>query len=817
MSAAPILTILKDGETVRSVPIEGEALLGRDEACVIRLEDRMISRQHALFKRKGNEIQVEKKSEFAPLLVNGSDCTQAVLKDGDVIAIGPYLVKLSLEKQQSAPQSGPAPTSAAPAFSADAHNNEMNAALNQEPALEAAAPVASLVEPDAGLAQPLTLEVPGEAPGLDAPSDQAVLPDLQPMSDVSLDPPLGDASAEGAISLEPLTDSPEGAAPESSQVDSPDNKGFSLDAPASSAGLEDPTRVVATNGPKFKLIFKAGDANVLEHELQKDEIFIGRGKDCDVVLTDKKVSRKNTQLFRSGNVISLKDLGSVNGTYVNGKKVTEAVLAGGDRIKIGEAEFEFRADQPGYSEQEKDFLAVPPMPESSGPAELPPFQMEGGGMPMLGVAADGVAAAAPLMIPDEALALPQQDAAADQSAGIAGIAGIAGDSAGKKKSLMEKFRALPKQRQWIIIGLVIAFGYFFFLEDDDQVQAPGQKQGQVKKGAKGKKKGANGDTAEKEERMARPFSALSKEKQQFVRTQHKLAFEYFQHQDFANALAAIKPIFEYVDDFEDSREIMRYAEDGIRQMKIIAEEKAKKEAEEAKARKITELLNKARELMDKKKYTEASSVFNDIIVIDPENAQVAQWQAKIRQYEEDQKIEAQKKQVQAEINGQAWAVYKEGVALHRSGQLRKALAVFAKVKDIGAVDARPARLASEQIKSIHDEIQTQLEPILKDGKEKEDAQDFVNAMASYNKALSIEPASGEATQGFNRVKSILHERAKALYTEAVLAESYSDFATAKKKFQQCSETAPKDSVYRERAIRKLARYFKAEDMAPTGP
>jgi tetratricopeptide (TPR) repeat protein len=261
---------------------------------------------------------------------------------------------------------------------------------------------------------------------------------------------------------------------------------------------------------------------------------------------------------------------------------------------------------------------------------------------------------------------------------------------------------------------------------------------------------------------------------------------------------------------------MRYAEDGIRQMKIIAEEKAKKEAEEVKIRKIADLLNKARELMSKKKYAEASSIFNDIIVIDPENTQVAQWQAKIREYEEDQRIEAQKKQVQAEINGQAWAVYKEGVALHRDGKLRKALAVFAKVKEIGAVDARPARLANQQIKSIHAKIETQLEPILREGKEKEDAQDFVNAMASYNKALSIEPDSGDANRGFNRVKSILNDRAKALYTEAVLAESYSDFATAKKRFQQCSEMAPKDSVYRERAIRKLARYFKSDDILPPG-
>lgn len=799
MSAAPILTILKDGETVRSVPIEDEALLGRDEGCVIRLEDRMISRQHALFRRRGDQIQVEKKSEFAPLLVNGSDCTTAVLKDGDVISIGPYLVKLSLERQQAAASNAlPAAPAMTPASAAAAAPSEMPA-LTLEAVGDAHPAEAAAAEVPA-----LTLEAPAE---LEAP-----LPDLgAALEEVTSDNAVGlqpeePVASPGGVTLEPLEDAPNLSLQSAEAAEAPQPI---LSAQGGFA-LEDPTRVVATSGPQFQLIFKPGDANVLDYNLDKDEIFIGRGKDCDVVLTDKKVSRKNAHVFRSGNVISIKDLESANGTYVNGKKITETVLSGGDKIKIGEAEFEFRADQPGYSEQEKDFLAVPPVVEASGPVELPPFQMEGGGMPMLSSGAEAVAIPSPMGIPG--VGDPAGDLAADPNAGIAGIAGVSG---GKKKSLIEKFRTLPKTRQWIVIGLVVAFGYFFFLDDEDDTQQPNQKQVQMNKGSKSKKKGQ--DSADQGSKMARPFSALNKDKQDFVRTQHKLAFEYFQHQDYANALAAIKPIFEYVDDYEDSRLIQQYAEDGLRQMKVIAEEKAKKEAEEAKVRKITDLINKGRDLMSKKKYADATSVFNDILVIDPENAQVAQWQTKIREYEEDLRIEAQKKQVQAEVSNQAWAVYKEGVAIRRRGELRKALSVLDKVKEIGAVDARPARLAAEEMKKIRDEIRTQLEPVLKEGKEKEDAQDYPGAMVAYTKALSIEPSSAEADGGITRVKAILNDRAKLLYTEAVLAESYSDFSTAKKKFQQCSETAPKDSLYHDRAIRKLARYFKAADeLMPAG-
>ena len=58
---------------------------------------------------------------------------------------------------------------------------------------------------------------------------------------------------------------------------------------------------------------------------------------------------------------------------------------------------------------------------------------------------------------------------------------------------------------------------------------------------------------------------------------------------------------------------------------------------------------------------------------------------------------------------------------------------------------------------------------------------------------------------------MLHERAKAIYTEAVLAESYSDFATAKAKFQECLKAAPPGDSYHDRAERKLSYYFKDTD------
>jgi hypothetical protein len=71
--------------------------------------------------------------------------------------------------------------------------------------------------------------------------------------------------------------------------------------------------------------------------VEGDSLLIGRGRDCDVVLSERQVSRHHARLERSTDgVYILHDLGSKNGTYVNGEEVREhsRVLKDGDEIQI---------------------------------------------------------------------------------------------------------------------------------------------------------------------------------------------------------------------------------------------------------------------------------------------------------------------------------------------------------------------------------------------------------------------------------------------------------------------------------------------------
>jgi len=70
------------------------------------------------------------------------------------------------------------------------------------------------------------------------------------------------------------------------------------------------------------------------------EFLIGRGNDCDLRLRDPNISRHHCMIRVRPDEVTLFDLGSINGSYVNGARViTQIVLHSGDEIRLGEHHF----------------------------------------------------------------------------------------------------------------------------------------------------------------------------------------------------------------------------------------------------------------------------------------------------------------------------------------------------------------------------------------------------------------------------------------------------------------------------------------------
>ncbi|BBM82896.1 serine/threonine-protein kinase [Candidatus Uabimicrobium amorphum] len=96
-----------------------------------------------------------------------------------------------------------------------------------------------------------------------------------------------------------------------------------------------------------KLILKNSDQEVVLTFKENDKIIIGRNKRCNLIVNDTKISSMHCQIDVSGEGCRFVDLGSTNGSYVNGNKTSSATLYNNDVIRLGNAEIaiEFTVDK----------------------------------------------------------------------------------------------------------------------------------------------------------------------------------------------------------------------------------------------------------------------------------------------------------------------------------------------------------------------------------------------------------------------------------------------------------------------------------------
>lgn len=99
---------------------------------------------------------------------------------------------------------------------------------------------------------------------------------------------------------------------------------------------------VVEQGGGAALVVRAGGGRVGESfPLDRDRMTIGRRPDSDIFLDDVTVSRDHALIVRRGDEFHLDDLGSLNGTYVNRRRIESHHLADGDELQVGKYKLTF--------------------------------------------------------------------------------------------------------------------------------------------------------------------------------------------------------------------------------------------------------------------------------------------------------------------------------------------------------------------------------------------------------------------------------------------------------------------------------------------
>jgi hypothetical protein len=107
-------------------------------------------------------------------------------------------------------------------------------------------------------------------------------------------------------------------------------------ADEASVTLED----LETEGPA--LVVRSGGGRAGEHFVPEgDRTTIGRSPDCDIFLDDVTVSRKHAAIVKKNGDLFIEDQGSLNGTFLNRKRIESAKLENGDELQIGKYKLTF--------------------------------------------------------------------------------------------------------------------------------------------------------------------------------------------------------------------------------------------------------------------------------------------------------------------------------------------------------------------------------------------------------------------------------------------------------------------------------------------
>ncbi len=290
---------VKDRQHEYGLDAQPKGTIGRSRANTLRIKDHNVSRTHIKFELRAERLLVEDMDSRNGLFVNGLRVTEAELKPGDEFALGGFKVRFDVGAP--APGTAPAPS----ATDADDDDEEPGFVV-KGPAVDPEA--ATALEVKLGAAGPAAVAAPAPAPAAFAPPPAA--------------PP---TPAPVAAAAPAPTPPPQAAAPSSG-----------------SAVRVRPPAAPPVDASRVPVLLVKQDGVTSEFVVRFQRVSIGTNPDNDLVLDVGKVSRYHAEIRQVDQLWILRDLGSKNGTLVNGQKIEEAVLNDGDRLEVGTSQLTFK-------------------------------------------------------------------------------------------------------------------------------------------------------------------------------------------------------------------------------------------------------------------------------------------------------------------------------------------------------------------------------------------------------------------------------------------------------------------------------------------
>ncbi len=497
----------------------------------------------------------------------------------------------------------------------------------------------------------------------------------------------------------------------------------------------------------------------------------GRDPTCQIQIRDQSVSRRQFEVRRMGDNYAIIDLGSVNGTLLNGMPISSAEptpLKSGDVINVLTNNLSFEL----YDAHFKNRLELVQLNPSYAV-----MNASGDATPMLyqAPAQNGVAAYQPPVGVDPLL--PPQDTEFSNS-----------------KSGKFDFK---KNRPKVIIGAVVLLLFVYLVMDDSDkpntkaktpTYAPGSPQ--------------------------EAFMKLQPEQQALVRQRYKDAKNLYMQGKYQLAQDEIVKIQSVVPDYEDIKEIERLSKEAI----FIQEQQRRQEQIEKEKAEWEEKIQKQASICQKKinpsiTMSDLDDCLSSVIEFNPDHPRIVDLKNQVDAILAQREMKAAEKAAYLSEVAKLKAIYDKAQAVQKKGKPIDAIAAYKKVVESKLPDPKGLRAESQRtIASIREMMNSKTATFQAEAEKYYQAQNLKGAILALRKARALDPDNTEITDKIDSYTTELKKNMMVIYQEGILEESFGNVeggeskSGAKDKWKKILELDIPDGEYYKKAFIKMKKY-----------
>lgn len=470
----------------------------------------------------------------------------------------------------------------------------------------------------------------------------------------------------------------------------------------------------------------------------------GRDTSCSVFLDNSKFSRRHFEIRLQEGSYVIQDLGSSNGTLLNGELIStagETVLHSGDIISVADWSLCFELRDSGFDSRLQEV---------------------------------------PVEIRSPVLYQPQMPVESFNS----------GSQTGPMYNDVEN-QFVPKKKfnfVRVLIGLILVFcGYYFTIGGGNLEGTPPP---QVKSG------------------QLSPFEKLSVQQRQYVKDTYRLADRLFKEGRYELSRQEIAKIHQLIPFYEESQNLEKLADVAIQtqieQQRADAREKDKIEMEEKISRTVAQCRARVNSNIEMKTVDDCLA---PIIAFNPDHPDIVALKSRVDQIILDRVMKNEARaDYQARVRRHK-ALFARAKKTDKSGLEKEAIQAFQVVVNSNLPDPEDLRGKSKrEIASIQQKLINQQSDLERVADEAQKKGDLKTAVQTLHKALLVNPENEVIKGRINNILSELKKRMQTYYQEGILEESVGEVETAKTKWKKIMELSLPEEDYYKKAKSKLKKY-----------